>query len=75
MRTIKVLVVLHKGVLLHGSEPSIGRNDGDMDTHNQGEGRTNESNDDRVVKGAEKKEIFVCNSKNVSIYNCLKYYV
>ena len=38
---------------IHGSEPSIGGNDGDMDTRNQGEGWTNESNDDRVVDGAD----------------------
>ena len=41
---------------IHGSEPSIGGNDGDMDTHNQGEGWTNESNDDRVVDGAEEDD-------------------
>ena len=58
MRTIKVLVVLQKGVLLEYMAQNLvlGGNDGDMDTCNQGEGQKNESNDDREVDGAEKDD-------------------
>ena len=38
------------------SEPSMGGNDGDMDTSNQGEGRTNESNDGRVGNGEDEDD-------------------
>ena len=55
MRKIKVLVVLHKGVLLEYMAQNLvlGGNDGDMDTHNQEGGRMNESNNDREVDGAD----------------------
>ena len=57
---------------IHGSEPSIGGNDGDMDTHNQGEGRTNESNDDRVVDGAEEDDNMSMDSNDKTLTDGMK---
>ena len=57
---------------IHGSEPSIGGNDGDMDTHNQGEGRTNESNDERVVDGAEEDDNMSMDSNDKTLTDGMK---
>ena len=57
---------------IHGSEPSIGGNDGDMDTHNQGKGRTNESNDDRVVDGAEEDDNMSMDSNDKTLTDGMK---
>ena len=56
---------------IYGSEPSTGRNDGDMDTHNQGEGWTNESND-RVVDGAEEDDNMSMDSNDKTLTDGMK---
>ena len=57
---------------IHGSGPSIGGNDGDMDTCNQGEGWRNESSDDRVVDGAEGDDNMSMDSNDKTLTDGMK---
>ena len=57
---------------IQGSEPSIGGNDGDMDTCNQGEGRTNESNDGRVGDGEDEDDNMSMGSNDKTLTDGMK---
>ena len=58
---------------IHGSEPTIGGgNDGDMDTHNQEERRMNESNNERVVKGADEDDDMSMDSNDETLTDSMK---
>ena len=69
-----MLVVPHKGVLLEYIAQNLlwGGNDGDMDTRNQGEGRMNESNNDRVVKGADEDDNMSTDSNDETLTDGMK---
>ena len=57
---------------IQGSENSIGGNDGDMDTRNQGEGRTNESNNGRVVDGWDEDDNMSTGSNDKTLTDGMK---
>ena len=57
---------------IHGSEPSIGGNDWDMYTHNQGEGRTNESNNGRVGNGEDEDDNMSTGSNDETLTGGMK---
>ena len=74
MRTIKVLVVLQKGVLLEYMAQNLvlGEMMGTWIPCNQGEGWTNESNDDRVVDGAEEDDNMTMDSNDKTLTDGMK---
>ena len=71
---MKVLVVLHKGVLLEYRAQNLvlGEMMGDMDTCNQGEGRTNESNDGRVGNGEDEDDNISTGSNDETLTDGMK---
>ena len=57
---------------IQGLEPSIRGNDGDMDTRNHREGRTNESNNGRVVDGADENDNMSMDSNDETLTDGMK---
>ena len=57
---------------IQGLETSIGGNDGDMDACNQGEGRTNESNNGRVGNGEDEDDNMSMGSNDETLTDGMK---